>query len=140
MRELAQRLVKYESPGNSTSLKKNPSHFLVIEKLRPQLSTLMGNLGFGALLMRSHSLACADAPCLKEIRIQTNGTLEGFDDIETHHAPKEVFEGKVILVAQLLELLRAFIGEILTLRLVLEVWPMLPLDDPDSGIGEKHEK
>jgi hypothetical protein len=31
----------------------------------------------------------------------------------------------------------AFIGELLTLRLVRDVWPKLPLNDLDFGKGEK---
>ena len=46
----------------------------------------------------------------------------------------------MVLVAQLLGLLVAFIGETLTLRLVREVWPKLPLNDLDFGRGDKNEK
>jgi hypothetical protein len=34
----------------------------------------------------------------------------------------------------------AFIGEILTLRLVREVWPKVPLNDLDFGNRGKNEK
>ncbi len=44
-----------------------------------------------------------------------------------------------MLLAQLLGLLFTFIGEALTLQLVLDVWPELVLDDSDSGYGETHE-
>ena len=40
-----------------------------------------------------------------------------------------------MLVAQLLGLLFTFIGESLTLRLLLDVWPEAALDDGNSGIG-----
>jgi len=39
----------------------------------------------------------------------------------------------VTLLAQLLGLLVTFIGEALTVRLVREVWPKVPLDDLDFG-------
>ena len=54
--------------------------------------------------------------------------------------PDEFSEGGVVLLAQLLGLLVAFIGENLTLRLVREVWPKVPLDDLDFGNGDKNEK
>ena len=52
--------------------------------------------------------------------------------------PDEWFEGRVVLLAQLLGLMVAFIGENLTLRLVREVWPKAPLDDLDFGNGGKN--
>jgi hypothetical protein len=37
-------------------------------------------------------------------------------------------------------LMAAFIGEILTLLLIREVWPKIPLNDLDFGNGDKYEK
>ena len=48
-------------------------------------------------------------------------------------APDEFVEAKVVLLAQLLGSLAAFIGEDVTLRLVREVWPNIPMDDFDFG-------
>jgi circadian clock protein KaiC len=48
-----------------------------------------------------------------------------------------MFVGGVALLAQLLGLLVAFIGENLTLRLVREVWPKAPLNDLDLVKGTK---
>ena len=47
--------------------------------------------------------------------------------------PEDVAEGGVALLAQLLGLLVAFIGESLTLRLVHDIWPAVPLSDLDFG-------
>ena len=55
--------------------------------------------------------------------------MEGWDKPEGQVAPKEAVESGVLLAAQLLGLLVAFIGENLTLRLVREVWPKLPLEN-----------
>jgi hypothetical protein len=46
----------------------------------------------------------------------------------------------VVLLAQLLGLLNAFIGEVLTLRLLRDVWPKIPLDNLEFGNGDKNEK
>jgi hypothetical protein len=54
--------------------------------------------------------------------------------------PQEIFEGCVVLLAQLLGLLVAFIGEHLTLRLVREVWSKLSLNNLDFSEGDKNEK
>jgi hypothetical protein len=55
--------------------------------------------------------------------------LEGLDELAAQVDPKEIAEGSIVLVAQLLGLLVAFIGENLTVRLVREVWPKLSLSD-----------
>ena len=127
MRDFAERLIAYETTGNFSQAK-TPAAFLVSEKLRPHLATLMGNVGFQALLSRALVLAHAEVPWLCATRVTAEGFLEGLDEVELEAQldPEEIFEGRVILLAQLLGLLVAFIGENLTLRLVREVWPKLP--------------
>jgi hypothetical protein len=63
--------------------------------------------------------------------------LEGLDELESEADPEEIAEGSVILLSQLLGLLVAFIGEDLTLRLVREIWPKVPLSDLDFSKGDK---
>jgi hypothetical protein len=63
--------------------------------------------------------------------------------LEALHAqldPAEFREGKVVLLAQLLGLLEAFIGPGLTSRLVGEIWPEISFDDLDSGAEAKLAK
>ena len=133
MREFAERLIAYETRGNRSSESKPPAACLVSEKLRPQLATLMGNLGFRALLSRAIALANAEVPWLRAVHVTADGTLKGLDEVAEQVDPDEIFEGCVVLLAQLLGLLVAFIGEDLTLRLVRDTWPKLPLDDLDVG-------
>jgi hypothetical protein len=140
MRDFAERLIAYETRGNNASETKNPAAFLVGEKLRPQLATLMGSLGFRALLSRALALATAEVPWLRAVRVKADCSFEGLDEFGAQVDPDEVFEGRVVLLAQLLGLLITFIGEDLTLRLVREVWPKLSLNDLNFGKGDNHEK
>jgi hypothetical protein len=135
IRDFAERLIIYETRGNKSFETKTTAVFHVGEKLRPHLATLMGNLGFRALLSRALALANAEVPWLCAVRVKADGSLEGLDEVEAHVDPEEVFEGRVVLLAQLLGLLVAFIGENLTLRLVREVWPKLSFNDFDFGKG-----
>ena len=137
MRVFAGRLIAYETRGNKSSETKTSGPFLVGEKLRPQLATLMGNVGFRALLSRALALANAEVPWLREVHVNTDGSFQGLDELGPQVGPDEIFEGRVVLLAQLLGLLVAFIGELLTLRLVRDVWPKLPLNDLDFGKEEK---
>jgi len=140
MREFAERLIVYEATGSKSSEPNAPAAFLIGEKLRPQLAALMGSTGFAALLSRALVLAIPEVPWLSASHIKADGSFEGLDEPGAQVAPAEIFEGKVVLTAQLLGLLVAFIGEGLTVRLVREVWPKLPLDSLDFGKGEKNEK
>ena len=137
MRDLSQCLIAYETRGNKSSETKTPAACLVGEKLRPHLATLMGNVGFRALLLRALALANTDVPWLRAVHVKADGSLEGLDELTTQVDPDEIFEGCVVLLAQLLGLLVAFIGENLTLRLVRDVWPKLSLNNLDFSRGDK---
>ena len=97
----------------------------------------MGNTGFHALLMRALSLANTEDPSLRSVRVKADGSLEGLEELQAQGNTVEIAEGSVVLVAQLLGLLVAFIGEHLTLQMVREVWPKLSLNDLDFEKGDR---
>jgi hypothetical protein len=133
MRNFAKRLVADEAKGNKPAATKTPADFNACEKLRQNLATFMGNAGFRALLSRALALAKAEVPWLRAIHVKADGALEGLEELHAQLDPDELFEGRVVLLTQLLGLLVAFIGENLTLRLMRDVWPKAPLDDLDFG-------
>lgn len=123
MRGIAEQLIAQESPqAHAAGL---PAAFSVCEKLRPHLSPLMGTIGFHALLSRALTLAQIDAPRLRGLRVDADGALTHPD----HPGDSLDSEGGGAIIAHLLRLLEAFIGERLTLRMLLTVWPNLPLRD-----------
>ena len=139
MRGFAERLIIHETREHSADAK-SISTFIVFEKMRPHLATLMGNAGFHALLLRSLSLASAESSWLRAVHVNANGSLEGPDQAASQFGHEEIADGRLVLLSHLLGLLVAFIGESLTLRLVHEVWPELPADElgPDKeGENEK---
>jgi hypothetical protein len=140
MRNFAKRLTAYEALARTPAEAKAPAAFQVCEKLRPHLAILMGNGGFRALLSRSLALASTEVPWLRAVHVKSDGSLEGLDELGDQFDPRENAEGGVVLLAQLLGLLMAFIGENLTVGLLREVWPKLSLNDLDSGNGAKNEK
>jgi hypothetical protein len=136
MRNLAGRLMAVEAKDNKSSDTIPPAAFHVCERLRPHLATLMGQGGFRAVLARALTVASAEVPRLATLQVKADGSLEGWDKPESQIKPKELTEGGVVLVAHLLGLLVAFIGENLTLTLVRDVWPKLPLDDFNFTEGD----
>ena len=133
MREFAKRLIAHESATKSGRTELTAA-LLVCDRLRPHLATLMGNIGFKALLSRALALAAAEIPSLLTLHINADGSFERAEGVGVDRTP----EGGVVLVAQLLGLLATFIGEDLTLRLVREVWPKAPFDKSDLGKGSKN--
>ena len=140
MRHFAKRLTVYERRANTASETKALSAFRVCEKLRAHLGTFMGTAGFRELLSCALPRANVEVPWLGAVHVNADGALEGLEELHAKHKPDELFEGGVVLVAQLLGLLVAFIGETLTLRFVHEVWPEVPLDNLDLGKREEDEK
>lgn len=139
MRYLAKHLLAHETPENKPPEAKTPAPFHVIDKLRPHLATLMGQGGFRALLSRALVLANAEVSWLRAVHVKSDGALDGLEALQDGPDPAEHEEGRVVLLAQLLGLLVAFIGPGLTLRLVGEVWPQILLDGFDFGDGGKSD-
>jgi hypothetical protein len=123
MRSLAKDLIAHETSRNKNSKAKAPTAFHVAEKLRPQLANLMGDGGFQALLSRALVLAAAEVSWLAAVHVKADGTLDGLRGPSSTLDPSDFLEGKVVLLAQLLGLLVAFIGSTLTSHLVGEIWP-----------------
>jgi hypothetical protein len=140
MREFAKRLIAHEAGDGKFSEPGGSAGFPVIDKLRPQLATLMGKGGFRTLLSRSLALASAKVPWLRAVHVRSDATLEGWEELQAQLHPDKFLEGRVALVAELLELMVAFIGEKLTLHLVREIWSEVSVNDLELANGGKNEK
>jgi hypothetical protein len=71
------------------------------------------------------------------VQVNEDGSLAGLEAVRAQTDPAEFLEGGVVLLSRLLGLLVAFIGENLTLRLLREAWPNVPLNDLDWDDGSK---
>lgn len=133
MREIAEDLIAQEISQKSPE----PAALLVCERLRPALATLMGTVGFGALLARALSLATTESPGLRALHVDADGALQGWTERKARPVTDKSLDGDITLVAHLLGLLATFIGEDLTLRLLQELWPKLDLDNPNFAEGSR---
>ena len=131
LREFARRLNEHEARQKESIRSHDPAVFAVLDRLRPPLSTLMGNGGHRALILRALTLAGAEFPWMHGARVAPDGALNASLVIQGEVEPMELSRGGVALVAQLIGLLVAFIGEKLTLQLLLDIWPKLPRRDWD---------
>ena len=139
MRDLAQRLLRYEASAGSTSASAETTTLRVYQKLRHSLGELAGSAGFHALASRSLVLARSEVPSLCAVRVGTDGNLEGLSSIECSINPEQnrVHEGGLILISRLLGLLVIFLGEALMMNLVRDVWPDAASDDGNPQDGRK---
>ncbi len=141
-RVLAQWLLAYEARSDSldsravTAAPDVRAVFRVCEKLRQLLVDLVGIVGFRSLLSRALSLGQKEVSWLQCLRINDDGFLERPARVEPAENAEEASSGGEILVAHMIELLFAFIGEALAMRLVRNVWPEAPFESEDSTAGE----
>jgi len=131
IRNIARRLIAYESRAYKSAETRTLADFSACEKLRPHLAMLMGKGGFRALLSRSLAVANAEVLWLRAVHVRADGSLEGLDELHRQLKPEELFEGGVVLLAQLLTLLVAFIGVNLTVGVLRDIWPAVPISDLD---------
>jgi hypothetical protein len=139
-RHLAQRLLAYEAVAGESSEPAESAAFRVCAKLRRPLTTLAGVAGFRSLLSRALTLARAEAPSLSAVQVAADGSVKGLDELASQTDKEQARDGGVILIAQLIGLLRTFIGEGLTSRLVQDVWPEAALDGRVSEERGKLER
>ena len=139
-RHLAQRLLAYEAVAGESSEPAESAAFRVCAKLRRPLTTLAGVAGFRSLLSRALTLARAESSSLSAVQVAADGSVKGLDELASQTDKEQARDGGVILIAQLIGLLRTFIGEGLTLRLVQDVWPEAPFDGRVSEERGKLER
>jgi hypothetical protein len=117
-RDLARSLIASEAETATTSLQTEPATVRVYERLRRQLAAPVGVGGFEALAARALALAKSESPRLRAAQITAHGSLIGLGEVESRTDDDEDDETGVILIAQLLGLFIAFLGEATTLRLI----------------------
>jgi CheY-like chemotaxis protein len=124
LQSLATRLIAQEASRKSAGIHVLAT-FHVSEKLAPHVANLMGKGGYRALLGRALALASAEVPWLNAVKVNADGTLEGFQALHMQADPADFLEGKVVVLAHLIELLVALIGSDLTATLVADIRPKL---------------
>ena len=139
IRSLAKQLQALERQRNVSAEADDYTSFQAIDRLRLNLSLLMGRTGFQALVARALKLATSEVPWLSMVRVVGDGELEGLAAARTSINAAIFSSGEVALLAQLIGLLVAFIGPTLTLRLIKQLWPQLPFQDADFSSTADNE-
>lgn len=135
--QLSRCLIAQQARGKPAPTSSSPAAFAICERLRPLLATLMGNAGFHTLLSRALAVAAPEIAWLRTVRVNAGGSLEWLVGAEAPPDAEEAVAGGGVLIAQLLGLLAAFIGENLTIRMIRETWPELSYDGLIFSVGDK---
>jgi hypothetical protein len=117
-RDLAQRLLTYESVAGQGFEPTEMVAFRVCERLRQPVITIAGVAGFRSLLSRALTLARVGAPGLSAVRVAADGSLQGLDELASQTDMEQAREGGVLLITQFLGLLVRAVGEAVTLQMV----------------------
>jgi hypothetical protein len=140
-RELAQRLLIYESEAGKSSERGLSPTLRVYEKLRQNLGAFAGIAGFQSLASRALARARSEDASFSEAQVTEDGTLQGLDQIDHQIDFDEgaggdpASEAGIILVTQFLGLLYIFLGKALTASLLRDTWPGAALEDCNSEMG-----
>ena len=143
-RDLARWLLNYEAVSAKSSESMESVTLSVYEKLRQSLSAFAGEAAFESLAFRALTQAKSEAPGLWAAQVSKGGSLKGLGKFEPQididkdlACESPAGEGGIILIARLLGLLLIFLGETLTLNLVLNAWPGAAFHDRNSGNRRK---
>jgi hypothetical protein len=129
LRRFAERLIAFDARGKESSGAKALAVFPVCETLRPHLATLMGTAGVRSLLSRALTVTREEMDGMNAVAVDDQGCLRVVNAPDVQAGPEQFAKAGVVLLAQLLGMLVAFIGAKLTLQLVREAWPTLKIDD-----------
>ena len=128
-RALARRLLSLESGGQDDPEALAAAIDRATGRLRGRLAGLVGQHGFAALCARAVRLAQRETPTLAGITYDARppGGLRGTHEFVLANAsdPAAATAALASILAQLIGLLIAFIGQDLTVRLIHEAWPEL---------------
>jgi len=134
---LAHHLLAFDEANDHPSDARAKAAAQVVAELRLRLIKLTGVEGFRSLLSRAVALAKAEGPLLDTVQVSADGSLEGLDGIEQTEGAEAAGQAGTVLVARLLELLVAFIGQPLTLHLVRDARRVAPTQGVNLKTEEK---
>jgi hypothetical protein len=117
-RDLAQRLLTYESVAGNGSEHTEIVAFRVCERLRQPVIRLAGAAGFRSLFSRALILARAEVPSLSAVQVAPDGSLQGLNELASQTDMDQAREGGVLLITHFLGLLVRVVGEAVTSQLV----------------------
>lgn len=136
VRALALGLLRHHSEGAPPTAPGDALR-LGCERLRSQISTLVGPDGYRALLSRAVALAVREHPLLGAAQVDSEGRLTRLEEFTGSCDTVEAEESAcAAILANLLALLASFLGTEITRQLLRSAWPDFSAPDADFGAEE----
>jgi hypothetical protein len=124
---LARQIIDRETAGRETPADVAQGLEGAFQRLYQLMSTLVGHVGFGAVMSRAVHLTNAGRPTLGvELQVTKAGAIMGLPEHIEREGAAHAVAYAADLLANVIALLCDFIGEHLTFRLVARIWTDLP--------------
>ena len=125
--QLSHHLYAFQSCVASLHDPADAPQFRVIEQLCGKIAEVHGNTSLEALLSRALVATRADFPWLRSAKASKSGELVGLEQIYPPD-PEQAMRGELAVLSSLIELLRSFLGDSVTLQLLRTLWPLASLN------------
>ena len=128
--DLAGRIVADESRRIGPSAHDADLILQVCDKMHPAISRLAGTISYRALLSRALAVARPRARTLGALRFENDGRLvfDPEDPAAEFLNPDTVRADAILLIAAFLSSLMILLGEMLTVRIIRQVWPEVTIE------------
>ena len=136
-RDRAVRLLRHEAGEDESVEALAAAAERVCQRLSHHTGKVLGVDTFYAFLARALALVKPDFPFLGAVTVERSHVcLKGLSESLQGQAASQAADGIVAVVATFLALLAAFIGEELSLSLLVEIWAERSLADTSVDLGE----
>ncbi len=124
VKELATHLFAFQASVAALPRDDGTPQFRVLNRLCEGFAAMGGNRSTQPMLSRALLAQCSEFPWLRSARAGLNGTVEGLNDIEFTPSVQEAARGELAVLGSLVELLRSFVGDAVTLQFLRTMWPL----------------
>ena len=124
VKELATHLFAFQASVAALPNADGSPQFSVLRKLCEGFAELGGNRSMQPILSRALVAQRPMFPWLRSARAGTNGAIEGLNELEPAPSVQEAARGELAVLGSLVELLRSFVGDTVTLQFLRTIWPL----------------
>lgn len=137
-RALSRGIIEHEIDGRETPADVAAAIEVAFRRLYQVMSTVIGPLGFQAVLTRAVHLTRRACPGFNACDVTCGDTvvMTGMSELIEREGAAQAGAAAVVLLANVIALLCSFIGEDLTFRLLRRGWTGLPGQEAGPGAEE----
>ncbi|MGI4757673.1 MAG: hypothetical protein ACRYGF_12590 [Janthinobacterium lividum] len=124
VKDLATHLFAFQACVASVPDADGSPQFRVLDKLCEHFAVMGGSHGLHSMLSRALLAHVSEFPWLRFARASPSGTVAGLTEIPQPPSPQEAARAELAVLGSLVELLRCFVGDVVTLQFLRTIWPL----------------